>query len=132
MTPSEEPAAPTADELEQATQVSKAAARAIAESQAKGGSEAEARQAADTAIKNRAQQIQMRISPEDRTAIVDELIERLNALGAFDPAPAAPAPAGDAQPAPEVAAEAAAEVQAAQAPPRKLTWAEKHFGGGTE
>lgn len=129
MEASQQPSQPTAEEIAQATEVSGAAAAAIAESQAKGGGEAEARQAADAAIKRRAQEIQLRISPEDRTAIVDELIDRLNSLGAFDPPPASASAAPVAQPAPEVAAEAAAEVAAAQEPPRKLSWAEKHFGG---
>lgn len=64
------------------------------------------------------------LSEEDVNTIVDQMIERMAELGAFSPAPTAP---GAAAPSPEVAAEAAAEVAATQAPPEKLTWAEKHF-----
>lgn len=118
----DDPKQPTPEELAQAQQVSAAAAGAMAEAQAKGEGAEGARTRANTAVESKAKEVGFKLSEEDRHALVDELIERLNELGAFEPAPPAPAPA------PEAAAEAAAEVAAAQPPPEKRTFAQKFAG----
>ena len=63
---------PTAEELAQAGQVSAAGAEAIAGSETKD----EARENADKAIKDKAHEVNFKLSDEDRHALVDELIER--------------------------------------------------------
>jgi hypothetical protein len=113
---------PSAEDVAKAGEVSAAAAGAVGDA----SSEAEARERGRAAIRQKAREVDLKLSDEDCNKIVDMFVDRLNALGAFDQP--APAPAAQEAPAPEVAAEAAAEVSKVEAPPRKLTWAEKHFG----
>jgi GAF domain-containing protein len=110
---------PTPEELQGAVEVSTAAASAVQGAE----TEAQARERADAAIKAKAEEIHFKLSEEDRHAIVDELIERLDGLGAFDATPAAAAPA----PAPEHVAEAAAEIAERQEPEKK-SFAERFAG----
>lgn len=115
----------TPEQRAQLAAVSGAGAEAIAGA---GGDQEEARTRANEAMSRAAKDQKLEISDATISKMVDELIERLSGLGAFDPQPGAGAAPAAEQPAPEVAAEAAAEVAAVQAPPRKLSWAERHFG----
>lgn len=126
------PAGPSPDEVAQATEVSHAAAGAIAEAQASGASPEQTRTAAADAIRKRSAQVGLQLSDEDvkrlAGALTDEMMERMSAMGAFDPPPA-PEPAPAAAPDPNSpAAPAAAAAETGAVPPRKLSWAEKHFG----
>lgn len=115
---------PTPEEVRNATEVSTAAAEAIATSE----NAEQARSRADEAIERRVRELKITLSDEDRTKMVDELIERLSSLGAFDPpAPAPAAEAPSAAPAPELAAEEAAAAAAKQTPQKK-TFAERFAG----
>lgn len=120
MAETEQPAQPTAEQVQKATEVSAAAAAA-----AQGASsEDEARERARAAIDRKADEVQLKLSDEDKNEIVDMFIERLNALGAFD-APPAPTPA----PAPAAGVETSSpsEVEAPAVPQRK-TFAERYAG----
>lgn len=117
---------PTAEDLSKAGEVSGAAAAAVQQTAEQGGSAEDARASARTAVAAKAKEVDFKLSDEDCNKLVDMLIDRLNALGAFDQPAAAPNPT--VAPAPEVAAQAAADVAATEPPPRKLTFAEKHFG----
>lgn len=117
---------PTPEELRQAQEVSTAAGTALAEAASEGEGKEGARTRADAAVQQRAEKVGFKLSEEDRHALVDELIERLDAMGAFQQAPAPAASA--AAPAPEAAAQQAAEQEAAQPVPRKRTFAQKYAG----
>jgi hypothetical protein len=115
---------PSAEDLKKAGAVSQAAAEAVAGA----GSEEEAREAGKKAVVKSAADVKLELSDEDASKIVDMLIERMSALGAFDPPPA-PAAAAAAAPAPD-AEGGAAEGPAAEAPapPAKRSFAEKFAG----
>jgi hypothetical protein len=113
----------SADELQKAGEVSAAAAEAVAGAP----SEEKAREAGRKAVKETAADVKLELSDEDANKIVDMLIERMSALGAFDPPPAAaaapaPAAAEEAAGAPETAAEPAVE------PPARRSFAERFAG----
>jgi len=117
---------PTAEELQQAGQVSEAAAGAIQETVEEGGSKEQARKRAKAAVESKAQEVGFRLSDEDCKRIVDMLIERMDAMGAFDPPAPAAAPAPPPPPAEQQAGAAAA--QETPVAPEKKTFAEMFAG----
>jgi hypothetical protein len=121
---SEHTTAPTADELEKATEVSSAAAEAIAGS----STEEEARSKAREAVKSKSEEVKLEISEEDCNRIVDMMIERMSALGAFDPPPppAAPSPASSES----SAATPPPPPEQTAVEPEKRTFAERFAGLG--
>lgn len=102
----------TPDELE----AEQAAADAAAAAAAEGDTEAQARQAAERATEG------MRLHPEERKLIAQQVVEELREGGAFD-TPAAPPPAPVAPP--ETAEATGPPQDAPASPPRKLSAAEK-------
>lgn len=141
--------APTPDEQAQAAQLTSAAVAAAAEAQAQGADREAQVQAATDAVRDQGTQMGLDSEQVDQlvasmkeallsddvvarfaTAMTDESMQRMAAMGAFDPAPA-PAPAADrdAEPA---AAETASESASTAAPaaepepPRRQSWAERH------
>lgn len=125
---SDEPQAPDPTP-EQAQQVSAAAGKSIIESQQQGHSEEETRKAATEAMQKKADEVGMRLHPEEREQVADTFIDKLRTMGVFDAPPAPePVPAADeVTPTPEQAAATAAQA-ASPEPPRKKTLAEKFAG----
>lgn len=121
-------AQPTAEDLAKAGQVSAAAADAIQNAE----SREDAREKAGQAVRSKSDEVGLKLSDDDCNKLVDMLIDRMSALGAFDAPPAAPAAQPPAQVAahatPEDAAAATAAAEAATAPPQKKTLAERFAG----
>jgi hypothetical protein len=117
----------TADDMVKATQVASASGNAASEQLAAGAGREEVRTASADAAGAKAQEIGFTLSAEDRNAIADTLIERLDGMGAFAPAPTSDAPAPPQTP--EAAADAQDGLAGAQGePPRKRTMAERFAG----
>jgi hypothetical protein len=110
---------PSAEEIQKAGEVSAAAAQAVTDAP----NEEEARKAGRKAVRETADQVKLELSDEDANKIVDMLIERMSALGAFDPPPA---PAAEAAAAGAPAEETAPEEP--PAPPAKRSFAERFAG----
>lgn len=123
------------EDLAKIGEIQQATATAMGETVAAGGSEADTRAAARTALTETADRVNFDLSDENANKLVDLLMERMAAVGAFDPPPAsdgAPPPAGasaDAALSPEAAAAAAAAAAEATPPPAKRTFAERFEGG---
>jgi hypothetical protein len=118
----------TADDMVKATQVASASGQAASDQLAAGGGREDVRTASADAAEAKAKEVGFTLSAEDRNAIADTLIERLDGMGAFAPAPTPDAP--EPVQTPEAAADAqdAAGAGAQGEPPRKRTIAEKFAG----
>lgn len=114
------------EDLAKAGQVSIEAAQAGVTELQKGGNEDAVRRAVEETLERKLKDVKFQMTDEDRQDIADRLVDGLKAQGAFDPPPSA----GPAQvpTTPEAAAEQHAEIEAQSPPPRKRTWAERHFG----
>jgi hypothetical protein len=114
------------EDMAKATKVAQASGAAASDQLAAGKGREDVRSAADDAAKAKAAEVGLKLSDEDRHAIADTLIERLDGMGAFAPPPTpdAPPPADT----PEAAADAQDAGQLGAEPPRKRTIAEKFAG----
>ena len=124
-------AVPTAEELQQTQQVGEAAAGAIQDSIVAGKGKDDARERANAAVESKARSVGLQLSKEDVHAIVDEMIDRMDALGVFREPPVAPSASTPPAPTPEAqaAADAAAEQAIAEvAPPEKKSFADRFCG----
>ena len=111
---------PSAEEMRAAAEVAAAAGTAIAQSSTKE----EARESATRAVQEQGEKSGLKLSKEDIHAIVDEMMERMSAMGVFEPPPApVPSPAA---PTPEQAAAVEARVESTE--PRKRSFAERFAG----
>lgn len=118
-----------AEDMAKATQVAQASGTAAGEQLQNGADRDQVRAAAADAADKKAADINFKLSAEDRNAIADTLIERLDGMGAFAPPPAQDAPAPPPPQTPEAAADAQDNaVQATSPTPRKRSMAEKFAG----
>jgi hypothetical protein len=119
---------PSAEDLQKAAAISGAAGAAAAGAE----NEADARVKAEAAIETEAANQKVPLTKEEIHELADELINRMGALGVFEPPPAPPAPTpealSDAEHAAGLPDTPGAPVAGDAAPPRKLSWADRHFG----